>query len=46
MRTRSDSTGHAGERGLSLVEILIALVVLSLGIMSIASIFPAGTRAV
>ncbi len=44
MRIRSDSGGHPGERGISLVEILIALVVLSLGIMSIAGIFPAGTR--
>ena len=44
MRNRSDHNGSPGERGISLVEILIALVVLSVGIMAIAGIFPAGTR--
>jgi Tfp pilus assembly protein PilV len=44
MNLRSDRSDRPGERGISLVEILIALVVLSLGIMSIAGIFPAGTR--
>lgn len=44
MRNRSDHSGSPGERGISLVEILIALVVLSVGIMSIAGVFPAGTR--
>jgi prepilin-type N-terminal cleavage/methylation domain-containing protein len=33
------------ERGISLVEILIALVVLSVGIMAVSSVFPTGTRA-
>ena len=32
------------ERGISLVEILIALVVLSVGIMAVSSVFPTGTR--
>ena len=32
------------ERGLSLVELLVALVVLSLGVLAVAQLFPAGTR--
>jgi prepilin-type N-terminal cleavage/methylation domain-containing protein len=32
------------ERGMSLVELLIALLVLSLGILGIARVFPAGSR--
>jgi prepilin-type N-terminal cleavage/methylation domain-containing protein len=34
----------AGERGITLIEVLIALVVLSVGIMAIGGIFPAATR--
>jgi len=44
MGLRSDSSDRSGERGISLVEILIALVVLSVGIMAIGSVFPTGTR--
>jgi len=44
MNLRSDRSDHPGERGMSLVEILIALVVLSLGIMALGGMFPAGTR--
>jgi prepilin-type N-terminal cleavage/methylation domain-containing protein len=34
----------APERGASLIELMIALVVLSLGILAVARLFPAGTR--
>ena len=44
MSPRPDSSGRSSERGISLVEVLIALVVLSVGIMAIGGIFPAGTR--
>jgi len=44
MRTRSHPDRPTNQRGISLVEVMIALVVLSLGIMAISSIFPAGTR--
>ena len=33
------------ERGASLIELMIALVVLSLGILAVAQLFPAGARA-
>ena len=32
------------ERGASLIELMIALVVLSLGILAVSQLFPAGTR--
>jgi Tfp pilus assembly protein PilE len=32
------------ERGASLIELMIALVVLALGILAVAQLFPAGTR--
>ena len=35
---------RAPERGASLIELMIALVVLSLGILSLAQLFPAGSR--
>jgi prepilin-type N-terminal cleavage/methylation domain-containing protein len=35
---------HARDRGASLVELMIALVVLSLGILAVSRLFPAGTR--
>jgi len=44
MSLRSDHGSRPDERGISLVEVLIALVVLSVGIMAIGGIFPAGTR--
>jgi Tfp pilus assembly protein PilV len=44
MHTRSHPDEPTNERGISLVEVMIALVVLALGIMAISSIFPAGTR--
>ena len=33
-----------GERGISLVELLIALLVLSVGVLAISQVFPAGSR--
>jgi prepilin-type N-terminal cleavage/methylation domain-containing protein len=44
MSLRSDHGSRPDERGISLVEVLIALVVLSVGIMAIGGMFPAGTR--
>ncbi len=38
------TTRHA-ERGASLIELMIALLVLSLGILAVAQLFPAGARA-
>ena len=35
---------HRSERGITLIEMMIALVVLSLGVLAIAQLFPAGTR--
>lgn len=35
---------RAGERGVTLVEMLIALVVLAVGVLALAQTFPAGTR--
>jgi len=37
-------TDRPAERGASLIELMIALVVLSLGILAISQIFPAGAR--
>jgi Tfp pilus assembly protein PilV len=34
----------AGERGISLAEVLIALIVLSIGILAVGRLFPAGAR--
>ena len=34
----------ASERGISLIELMIALVVLSLGVLALGRAFPAGTR--
>ena len=33
-----------GERGVSLLELLVALVVLSIGVLALAQLFPAGSR--
>ncbi len=33
-----------GERGITLVEVLIAIVVLSIGILAVGQLFPAGSR--
>jgi len=41
---RAGTTTQADERGTSLIELMIALVVLSLGILAIAQMFPAGAR--
>lgn len=35
---------HPSERGASLIELMIALVVLALGILAVGQLFPAGTR--
>lgn len=37
-------SAHAHERGFSLVEVLIALIVMAIGIFSVARMFPAGAR--
>ncbi len=43
MRTTRPFTRR--ERGMSLVEVLVALVILSVGVLAVARMFPAGTRA-
>lgn len=35
---------NAGERGISLVEVLIALIVLSIGVLAVGRLFPTGAR--
>lgn len=42
--TRTPVTTRKSERGASLIELMIALVVLSLGILAVAQLFPAGAR--
>jgi prepilin-type N-terminal cleavage/methylation domain-containing protein len=42
--TRTPQVLGDSDRGASLIELMIALVVLSLGILAIAQLFPAGTR--
>ena len=42
--TRDPRTPHPEQRGASLIELMIALLVLSLGILAVAQIFPAGAR--
>lgn len=47
MRTTHDRTAPArprGERGTTLAELMIALVVLSIGMLAVAQLFPAGSR--
>lgn len=43
--THAAMTTRPAERGASLIELMIALVVLSLGILGVAQLFPAGARA-
>ena len=45
MRPQSRTIETCDERGITLVEVLIALIVLSVGIMAVGSIFPTATRA-
>lgn len=42
--TPSPSNPGRDERGITLVEVLIALVVLSIGILAVGQLFPAGSR--
>jgi prepilin-type N-terminal cleavage/methylation domain-containing protein len=42
--TRLLRRGHSAERGMTMVELMISLVVLSIGLLGIAAIFPAGRR--
>jgi prepilin-type N-terminal cleavage/methylation domain-containing protein len=42
--THAPRTLPPAERGVSLIELMIALVVLSLGILAVAQLFPAGSR--
>ena len=43
MHTPLPSTRHS-ERGTSLAELMIALIVLSIGLLAVAQLFPAGSR--
>jgi prepilin-type N-terminal cleavage/methylation domain-containing protein len=45
MNPISDPVDQSRERGMTLIEILIALVVLSVGILAVGRLFPSGTRA-
>ncbi len=36
--------GAGAERGFSLLELMVALIVLSIGVLAVARLFPAGTR--
>ena len=45
LRPAAASAIAANQRGMSLVELLIALVVLSIGILAMARLFPTGSRA-
>lgn len=42
--SRSLASIPRSERGASLIELMIALVVLSLGVLAVSQLFPAGTR--
>ena len=42
---RPTARAAASERGMSLVELLIALVILAIGILAVGRLFPAGARA-
>ena len=42
--THAPRRGQSAEGGASLIELMIALVVLSLGILAVSQIFPAGAR--
>ena len=42
---RSHSASARDERGMSLVEVLVALVIMSVGILAVARLFPASARA-
>ena len=44
MRSRFECKSLRGERGSTLIEVMIALVVLSIGILAIAQVFPSGAR--
>ncbi len=44
MRVRVPASLPRDERGTTLMEILIALVVLSIGVLAVAQLFPAGSR--
>lgn len=41
---RTAELHRPGERGITLVELLVALVVLSLGLLAVGQLFPASTR--
>src|SRR5258705_8254517 len=44
MRTLPGHSRPASERGVTLVELMVALVVLAVGVLALAQPFPAGTR--
>lgn len=45
MHFRSSQTNErAAERGTSIIEMMIALIVLAIGILAVGQLFPAGTR--
>ena len=41
---RAPAPSPRSERGASMIELMIALVVLALGVLAVAQLFPAGTR--
>jgi prepilin-type N-terminal cleavage/methylation domain-containing protein len=44
MRPSPNPIASPSERGVTLVELMMALVILSFGLMAVAQLFPAGTR--
>lgn len=44
MQATNNAGAARSERGMSLVELVVALVVLSIGVLAIGGIFPAGSR--
>ena len=41
---RNPSNARASERGATIVEMMVALIVLAIGILAVGQLFPAGTR--
>lgn len=43
--TRQASEPRCNERGMSVIELMVALAVIAVGLLAVAQLFPAGTRA-